>query len=54
MDTTIDDVLERIRPRDRGRVSGPLHDLTAPGTTAQTRYITVSCVGGETADQSAC
>ena len=46
MDTTIDDVLDRIRPRDRGRVSGPLRGLSTPGTEAQTRHITVSRVGG--------
>ncbi len=46
MDTTIDDVLERIRPRDRGRVSGLLHDLADPGAKPQTRHITISRVGG--------
>ena len=46
MDTTIDDALDRIRPRDRGKVSGLLHDLADPGANAQTRHITVSRVGG--------
>ena len=46
MDTTIDGVLDRIRPRDRGRVSGLLRGLTAPGTEEQTQHITVSRVGG--------
>ena len=46
MDTTIDDVLERIRPRDREKVCGLLEDLADPGTKLQTRHITVSRVGG--------
>ena len=46
MDTTIDDLLDRIRPRDRGKVSGLLHDLADPGTSVQIRHISVSRVGG--------
>ena len=46
MDTTIDDVLDRIRPRDRGKVRSLLHDLADPGTNARIRHISVSRVGG--------
>lgn len=46
MNANHDDLLDRIRPRDRDRMNGLLQQLLGPKATADLSHVTVSRVGG--------